>query len=65
MKNQLEWIMKHLAFTMDQSPTLSQSPQSEMQGEQCGTGCSCTGQADPTAAGPTGAPALPLCSSTH
>lgn len=26
MKNQLEWIMKHLAFTMDQSLMLSQSP---------------------------------------
>lgn len=47
MKKQLEWIMKHLAFSMDQSLMLSQCPSSEMQGEQGRTGWSCTGQGDP------------------
>lgn len=46
MKKQLEWIMKHLAFNMHQSLKLSKSPRSEMQGEQCGIGRSCTGQGD-------------------
>lgn len=63
MKNELECIMKHLGFSVDQSLMLSQSPQSGMQGEQ-----DCTGQGVPAphcsrTNRSNRCPALPLCSS--